>query len=168
MTKETFFSLLMTFSWRCVWSLCGRWYYRSWFMKKADCYVTLFYLTFGGVQCGCDTLTWVSSLSYQYSWGSKSPPEASVRLIQIHVHRPFLEYSQHSQEAFYIVYHEKEFIRRKPTWCSLSTMSPNIDEWRAVTWWHFTSYRLGSTQAMMIWLLSVHPNWHWWTSQLMI
>jgi hypothetical protein len=82
MTKETLSSLLTTFSRWCVWLLQRIWYYISWFTKKADPKVTLFYPAFGRVQCGCDTLTRVSSLSNQYRWGSKSPPEASLRFIQ--------------------------------------------------------------------------------------
>ena len=42
--------------------------YISWFMKKADRKVTLFYLShaFGMVKCSCDMLTWVSSCSNQF------------------------------------------------------------------------------------------------------
>jgi len=119
---------------------------------------------FGGVRCGCEcvTLTWVTSLSNQYCWGSLSPPEASSKFIRIRVHWRFLKYGRHLPETCQVLYLQKEIIRQEPTGSSLSTISPNIDEWRAITWWQFTTCRLGSTWAMMIQLQSVHLNGHRW------
>jgi len=142
----------------------------SWSMKKAHCKVTLFYSSpaFSRVQCGCDTLTWVSSLSTQYPWVSGSPPEVSSRFIRIRVHWPSLQYGQHLPETCYVLYLQNEIIQREQTRGSLSTISPNINEWRAITGWDFTSCRLGSTRAIMDWPQSVHVNGHRWASQLMI
>jgi hypothetical protein len=168
MTKETFTSLLMTFNRWCVWLLYGIWYYKSLFIKKADRKMTLVYPAFVRVQCGCDTLTTVSSLSHQYTWGSRSPGEVLLRFIRIRVHWLFLESGQHSQQRCLVLYLQKEIIRQEPTWGSLSTTSPNIHKWRAITWGNFTSCRWGSTGAIMVWLQSVHLNGHWWTSQLLI
>jgi len=119
---------------------------------------------FSGVQCGCEcvTLTWVSSLSNQYHWGSISPPEALSWFIRIHVQWPFVTYGQHSLETCQVLYLQKEIIVWEPTRGSLSTISPNIDEWRASTWWDFTTCRLGSTWAIKVWLQSEHLNGHRW------
>jgi len=53
-------------------TLCWIWWILSWFVKKTDREVTLFYLSaFGGVWCGfeSDTLTWVSTLLNKYLSG---------------------------------------------------------------------------------------------------
>jgi len=142
--------------------------YISWFMKKGDHMVTLSYLAFGGVQCSCDMLPWVSSLSNQYTRGSKSPPEAATRFIRICVHWPFVEYGQHLLETCYVLYLQKEIIQRELTRHSLSTMLANIEECWAITWLDYIFCRLGSTRAITVWLQSVHLNGHRWSCQLMI
>jgi len=71
--------------------------YISWFKKKTDCKVIIFYHspTFGGVRCGCECRT-----PTQYPWCSKWPPgEASSGCIWICVQWPFLEYGLHSVET---------------------------------------------------------------------
>jgi len=82
--------------------------YISSFIKKTDCKATLFYPSpaFGGVwcTCECDMLTWVSSLSNQYPWGSESTAEASSRFIWIRVLWQLLEYGQHTSETPYVNY----------------------------------------------------------------
>jgi len=120
--------------------------------------------TFGGVPCGCEcvTLTWVSSLSNQYHWGSISPPGASSRFIRIRVRWPFIKYGQHWLETCQVHYLQNANIRRALTRGSLSTISPNLDEWWAITWWDFTTCRLWSTRAIMVWLQLVDLNGHWW------
>jgi len=119
---------------------------------------------FGAVWCSCEcvTLSWVSSLSNCYRWGCISAPEALSRFIGIRVQWPFLKYGQHSPETCQVIHLQKEIIRRELTWGSLSTISPNINEWRAITWWDVTICRLGSTRAIMVRLWSVHLNRHRW------
>jgi len=144
--------------------------YISWFMKSSDHMVTIRYpsLAFGGVRCGCecDTLPWVSSLSHQYPWGSKSPPEALSRFIKIHVHWPFLEYGIHSLDTCDMRHVQKEWIRPEPIPGSLSTISPNSNQSRAFTRWVITTCRLGSIRAIMVFLQSVDLKCHWWASVL--
>jgi len=120
--------------------------------------------TFGEVRCGCEcvTLTRVSSLANKCCRGSISPAEASSRFIQIHVQWPFLKYGQHLLETCQVLYLQKKIIQREPTGGSLSIISPNIEEWRAITWWDCTTYRMGSTWAIIVRLQSVHLNGHWW------
>jgi len=144
--------------------------YISWLMKKADRKVTLFcpFPEFGAVQCGCDTLTLVSLLWNHYSRGSKLPPEASSRFIWIHVHWLFLGYCPHLPETCLVLYLEKKIVWCEPIWGSLTTMSPNIPEWSAITWWDFTSYRVESTWAITVWHQLVHLTGHRLVSQLMI
>jgi hypothetical protein len=142
--------------------------YISWFLKNVDRKVTLFWPTFGGVQCSCDTLTWLSSLSNQYPWGFTWPPEASSRFIRICVHWPFLKYGWHSPETCDVLYLQTAIIRQEPNQASQSTMSPNIHERRDITWQDFATCRIGSTWAIMVWLQLMNLNGHWWTSQLMI
>jgi len=117
---------------------------------------------FGRVWCCCEcvTLTWVSSLSNQYRWGSISPAEASSKFIWIRVQWPCLECGQHSPKTCPVLNLQKDIIQREPTWGSLSTLSPNINEWGAITWWDFTTCRLGSTRAIMVRLELVHLNGH--------
>jgi len=137
--------------------------YISWFMKKTDGKVIIFYPSpaFGSKQCGCECYT-----RTKYPWGSKLPPKASSRCIRIRVHLPFLEYGQHSVETCQVLYLQTETIRREPTWGSLTTVSPSIVEWRASTWWDYTNCRMGSTRAIMVHLQSVHLNGHWCASEL--
>ena len=119
---------------------------------------------FGGVRCGCDCVPvpWASSLSNQYRWGTISTPEASSRFIWIHVQWPFLNHGQHLPETCQVLYLQKKLIWQEPTRGSLSTISPNINEWRAITWWDFTTCRLWSTRAIMVRLQSVHLNGYRW------
>jgi len=144
--------------------------YISWFMKKAEGKVTIFYPspTFGRVQCSCDTLIWVSSLSNQSHWGSKWPPEASFRFIRICVHRPLFEYCHYSPESCSVLYLQKEIFRGEATRGLLSPISPNIHESRAFAWRDLTWCMMGSTRAIMVRLESVHLNGHPLASQLMI
>ena len=139
----------------------------SWSMKKTDCKVIIFYPspTFGRVRCGCEC-----QMLTQDPWGSKLPrAEASSRCIRIRVHWLFLDYGQYSPETCQVLYLQKEIIQRERTQCSLSTISPKIDEWRrAITWRDFTTCRMALTWAIVVRLQSVHLNGHWWASQLII
>jgi len=121
-------------------------------------------LVFGKVWCGyeCVTLTTVSSLSNQYRWGSISPPPASSKFIWIRVQWPCLKYGQHSPETCQVLYMQNEIISREPTGGLLWTISPTIDQWRAITWQDSPTCRLGSTRPIMIRLQSVHLNGHQW------
>jgi len=132
-------------------------------MKKTDCQVIIFYPSpaFGGVRCGCEC-----HMLTQYPWGSNLPlQEASLRCIRICVHLQFLEYGQHSVETCEVLYMQKEIIQQELTRGSLSIISPNINQWRAIIWWDVTTCRMGSTRAMMVRLESVHLNGHRRASQ---
>jgi hypothetical protein len=134
--------------------------YKSWFKKKADCMVIIFYPSpaFGGVRFSCEyhTLT-------QNPWGCKLPPEEeSSRCIGIHVHWQLLEYGQYLPETWSVLYLQADIIRRELTWGSLSTVSPNIDEWRANAWQDFSTCRMGLTRVIMVRLQSGHLNGHRW------
>jgi len=160
-TKETFSSLLKIFSRCCTWLVCGIWYIsRS--KKKTDRKVTLFHTSpaFRRVQCGseCDMITWVTSHSYQYPWGSKLPPEASSEFIWICIHWPMHKYSQYLLETSAVSYRQKGITRGEPTRGSLSPISPDIDEWSAITLPDFTASWLGSTRGIMVRCHSVHLN----------
>jgi len=124
--------------------------------KKADHEVTLFYPACGGMECGCNTLTWVSSHSNYYPWGFTSPPKSSSTFIRIYLHWLLVEYGQHSPETCQVPYLQQDILRREQTRGSWSTMSLHIDEWMAITWRDFTSGRLGSTRPIMVRLQSVH------------
>jgi len=143
-----------------------------WFMMKVDCNVTLIYPSpvFDWVhcRCGCDTLTWVSSHSNKYPWDSKLPIEASSRFIQRFVPWPLLEYCQHSPETCSVLHLLKDIVSWETTWGSLSTIFTNIDEWWAMTWRGFTTFRLQLIWAIKVWIQSVSLHGHRWASQLMI
>jgi len=114
--------------WRSIWPHCG------------DCSDDKRHHppTFGGVRCGCECvmLTWVSSLSNQYRWGSISPPEALARFIRISVQWPFLKYGQYLPETYQVLYLQNATIWREQTQGSLST---NITQYR----WMKGSYLMG-------------------------
>jgi len=55
---------------------------------------------------------------------------------------------------------KQEIIWQELTSASPSTVSPNIDEWRAIDCWDFTTWRQGSTQAIKVQLQSIHLNGH--------
>jgi hypothetical protein len=125
-------------------------------MKKADRKVIICYPspTFGGVRCGseCHMLT-------QYPWGSKLPPEeTSLRCILIRIRWPYVQYGQHCPETCYVLYLQEDVIQREPTRGSLSTISPHTNALRANTRRNFTTCRMGSTRAIMVWHQSVYLN----------
>jgi len=139
--------------------------YRSWLMMITDRKMITLYpsLVFCGVQCGCacHTLT-------HYAWGDKLPTEAWLGCIRICVHWLFLEYGQHSPDTRQVLYVQQEIIQEELTRGSLTKISPNMKEWRATSYWDFTTCRMGPTWAIMVELQSVHLNGHWWASQLII
>jgi len=67
-------------------------------------------------------------------------------------HKVFLKDGQHSSETCWMLYLQKEIMQREPTGSSWSTISPNIDEWRAINQQDSTTCRLPSHWAIMVWL----------------
>jgi len=103
-----------------------------------------------GLSIQSELQTWVGSLSTQYPRHSESPPDASWWYIGICMHLPFLENDQQLLESCQVLYLQKEIIWQEQTRGTLSTTSPNTNEWRASTHYDCTTWRLELTQAIMV------------------
>ena len=170
MTKETFSPRLTTFTRRCAWSWCGIWYIHPGLWRKLI--RTWLYFTPPPHLAGCNVVVIceleLARFQTNILEALTSPTEASSRCMWIGVHWPSLEYGQHSPEPVWVYYPHQERIQWELTPGSLTTLSPNIDEWWAITWQDFTTCRLGSTQGIIVWLQSVHLDGYPWASELII